>query len=530
MKNLKLKPAVEIDQQRHKRESGMALLIVLLLLLLVSAIGVGMMYMSNTETSINGNYRDSQLAFFAMRAGLEEVRDRLRTNSVSPVAPPVVMPGAANSVLYIINPAGAADVVDPKTAANPYFDDEFCHETFSGLALANPGTGVPCTAAPPAGSVAAYVNSTSPNTNTASALKYKWARVTLKQNGTFANGVAASYVDSTQPATTQICYQTVSAQEIPVTLIPGGPYATCDAAQQAGQDASSVYVVTSLAITPKGSRRMGQYEMASLSVTPPPAALGLDGPAAVFNPTPSSNNYFIHGTDSGAAGYTSSGGAGACNATGATVPAISTGDPAGVVSITTQLAGPPDRSAHYTGSGPAPSVVNAGAGGTGAFSGEWSTPAQLDNLVSALAASADTTYSCGIGAACSPAGAVGTNANPQITYVNGDFNFGNGSGAGVLIVTGTLSFTGNATFNGLILVIGQGSMSESGGGNGGFNGSVFLARTHSPVSPYPELATLGTPTIAWNGGGNSFVQYNSCWATIGNGKRYIPIATREEMY
>jgi hypothetical protein len=154
----------------------------------------------------------------------------------------------------------------------------------------------------------------------------------------------------------------------------------------------------------------------------------------------------------------------------------------------------------------------------------------LDNLVNSIANVADTTYTCGIGSPCSPSGPVGTNANPQITYVNGDFNFGNGSGAGVLVVTGTLSFTGNATFNGLILVIGQGAISESGGGSGGFNGSVFMARTRSATSPYAELSTLGTPTIAWNGGGNSFIQYNSCWATVGNGTRYVPVATREEMY
>ena len=35
----------------------------------------------------------------------------------------------------------------------------------------------------------------------------------------------------------------------------------------------------------------------------------------------------------------------------------------------------------YTGSGGTPSVVNAGAGGTGQFSGAWSSPAQLDAFV-----------------------------------------------------------------------------------------------------------------------------------------------------
>ena len=531
MKNLELHSAQTTSGMWRKGQRGMAMLIVLLLLLLVSAIGMGLMYMSSAETSINNNYRDSQVAFFAMRAGLEEARDRMRRSSPWPIAAPTVMPGNPGSILYIINPAGAGDVVDPITAGNLYFDDELCHETYAGMALANPGANVPCTVGAPGGFVSPYVNSTSPNTNTASALKFKWARLTLKQNGTFANGVAAAMVDSGQPAATQVCYQTLSAQEIPVTLVPGGPFATCAAAQAAGVDASPIYVATSLAITPQGSRRMGQYEIAALSVTPPPVALGLDGPAAVFNPTPSSNNFFINGTDSGAAGYTSSGGTGACTPTGATVPAIATGDAAGVAGIDGQLVGPPDRTGKYTGAGPTPSIVNGGAGGTGAFSGEWSTPAQLDSLVSAMAAVADTTYSCGIGAPCSPSGAVGTNASPKITYVNGDFNFGNGSGAGVLIVTGTLSFTGNATFNGLILVIGQGSMSESGGGSGGFNGSVFLARTHSATGPnYPELAVLGTPTIAWNGGGTAFIQYNSCWASIGSGQRYIPVATREEMY
>ena len=521
----------------RRSEAGLALVVVLLLLLMISAIGLGLIFMANTESTINLNYRDSQLAFYAMRAGLEEARDRMRTNSPWPIAAPASMPGTANSIVYIINPAGATDTVDPVNSANPYFDDEFCHESFPADGLVSPGASVRCPAnqAPPAGSVAAYINSISPNTNTASALKFKWARITLKQNGTFANGNVAAYVDPSQPATTQVCYQGMSGQEIPVTLVPSGPWANCAAAQAAGVDASPVYVVTTLAVTPNGSRRIGQYEIGAMTTNVPPLALGMDGPAAVFNPTPSSNNYFINGTDSGSAGYTSSGGTGACNPTGVTVPAVTTGDAAGVANIDTQLLGPPDRSAHYTGctTSASPCIVGSPAivnGGATTFSGGWSSPVELDNMVAALSNVADTTYTCGIGAPCSPSGAVGTPANPQITYVNGDFNFGNGSGAGILIVTGTLSFTGNATFNGLILVIGQGSISESGGGNGGFNGSVFIAKTHSSAAPYPELAALGTPTIAWNGGGNSFVQYNSCWANVMNGARYYPVATREEMY
>jgi hypothetical protein len=511
----------------RRNERGMALLLVLLTLLLLSAIGLGMMYMSDTETTVNGNYRDSQLAFFAMRAGLEEARDRMRSNSISPLTLPTAMPGTANSILYILNQV-AGETVDPldSSSTNLYFDDELCHEAFTTLALSNPGTGVPCTSAAPSSSVTT-VNSFSPNTGTAAALKYKWVRLTLKQNAT----IAGAKVDGTQADGTQVCFQTVANQEIPLSSIPGGPYPSCAAAQAAGRDAGPVYVVTSLAVTPQGSRRIGQYEVAGLSFTPPGGALGLDGPNASFSPRPSSSQYFINGNDSGAAGYTASGGTGTCNPSGpSAVPAISTGDAAGATAITTAISGNPDRSSNYTGSGGTPSVTNAGSTGTGQYGGPWSSPSQLDALVNRLANVADVTYSCGIGAPCTPSGAVGTNSNPQITYVSGDFNYGNASGAGVLVVTGTLSFNGNGSFNGLVLVIGQGIVTESGGGNGGFNGTVFVAKTQSATPPYAELATLGSPLYSWNGGGNSDIQYNSCWANIGNGMHYNVIAMREEMY
>jgi hypothetical protein len=515
---------------RRKPERGIALFMVLLILLIITAIGLGLMFMADTETSVNGNYKDTQLAFYGMRSGLEEVRDRMRSNSTSPLTLPTAMPGNPNSILYLTNPAGPTDTVAPITGGNQYFDDELCHEQFSGLLLANPGVGIPCAVAAPGASVAPYATSISPNTNTASALKYKWVRVTLKQNATLANGVASAMVDSTQPAGTQICYQTLNNQEIPLTLVGGGPYANCNAAQAAGQDASPVYLVTSLAITPQGSRRIGQYEVAGFTFSPPGGALGLDGPGATFSPRPSSANFAISGTDSGAAGYTSSGGTGSCTPSGpATVPAISTGDTAGANGIKTSLTTNPNRSGNYTGTGGTPSVVNEGSNG-GTYTGAWSSPAQLDALVNSIANVADVTYTCGIGSPCNPSGSLGTNAAPQITYVSGDFNYGNSSGAGVLVVTGTLTISGNANFNGLILVIGQGQVNASGGGNGGYNGSIFIAQTHSSTSPYPELNSLGSPAITFNGGGGSGIQYNSCWANIGNTMDYNVIATREEMY
>jgi hypothetical protein len=480
--------------------------------------------MTDTETLINANYKDTQVSFFAMRAGLEEMRDRMRSNSIAPVTLPAAMPGAANSLLYITNPSSAADVVDPQNAGNAYFDDEFCHESFAGLALSNPGATVPCPAAsaPPAGSIAPYVASFSPHTNTAASLKYKWVRLTLKQNGTFPNAL----VDSTQPPSAPVCWDSMATEERAITA---QGYASCSAAQAAGLTVTPVYLVTSMAMTPQGSRRIGQYETAALEISPPPSALALDGPAAVFNPAPSSANYFANGHDSGAAGYASSGGTGSCTPSGPNpVPAVSTGDATGQTNVVGSI--PSNRYGNYTGTGTTPNVVNAGSGGTNQLSGAWSSPSQLNALVNSLADAADVSYSCGIGAPCSPSGPMGTNANPQITYVNGDFNFGSNSGAGVLIVTGTLSITGQSSFNGLILVIGQGMLTENGGGSGQFNGSVFLARTNSSTYPYAQLSTLGTPVISWNGGGSNGIQYNSCWANIGNTLHYLVLASREEMY
>ena len=40
------------------------------------------------------------------------------------------------------------------------------------------------------------------------------------------------------------------------------------------------------------------------------------------------------------------------------------------------------------------------------------------------------------------------------------------SGSGILLVEGNLTMSGTPNFNGLILVIGKGSVTKNGGGNG----------------------------------------------------------------
>jgi hypothetical protein len=527
------------NRNSRNNEKGIALLIVLMALFLVAAVGMGMIYMSNTETSINANYRDTQLAFFSMRGGLEEMRDRMRTSAPNPITLPTAMPGSANSIIYITNPSSASTTeVDPKTYGNSYFDDEFCHESFvgSGVTYYPQGTPCPSTAAPP--SSATYVASVMPYTGTSSSLKYKWVRITLKQNGTFPSAL----VDSTQTGAnlaSQVCWDSINSKEVVAHAIG---YANCAAASAAGLLIAPVYIVTALAYTPSGSRRVGQYETAAFSINPPYTALGVDGAGANFNPT-SSNNFFINGVDSGVAGWTASGGgAGACTPTGPTVvPAVAEADAADAAADILAVQGPPNRQGNYTGCLAAascttasgygsPSIVDGSAAGTNQLTGLWSSTSLLNKMVASLANGADVTINCAIGTACSGTAPYGTSANPQITYVNGDFNFGNNSGAGVLVVTGTLNMQGSASYNGLILVIGQGIINVSGGGNGQINGTLFLADTNSHTSPYAQLATLGPPGYSWAGGGTNGIQYNSCWAGIGNSLHYMVIASREEMY
>jgi len=521
----------------RNKERGIALLIVLMALFLVAAVGMGMIYMSNTETTINANYRDTQTAFFSMRGGLEEMRDRMRASAPNPIALPTAMPGTANSIIYITNP-GNSETVDPKTYGTTYFDDEFCHESFvgSGVTYYTQGTPCPSSAAPP--SNATYVASVMPYTSTSSSLKYKWVRITLKQNGTFPTAL----VDSTQTGAnlaSQVCWDSMNSKEVVANAIG---YTNCTAASNAGLLIAPVYIVTALAYTPSGSRRVGQYETAAFSINPPYVGLGVDGAGANFNPT-SSNNFFVNGVDSGVSGWNTSGGAvGACTPTGpSVVPAVAVGNAADAAADIIAVQSPPNRSNNYTGCLTAascttstgygfPSIVDGSATGTNQLTGLWSSTAQLNTMVASLANGADVTLNCAIGTPCSGTAPYGTSSSPQITYVNGDFDFGNNSGAGVLVVTGTLNMQGGANFNGLILVIGQGIINVSGGGSGQINGTLFLADTNSHTSPYAQLGTLGAPGYSWSGGGTNGIQYNSCWAAVGNNLHYMVIASREEMY
>lgn len=102
---------------------------------------------------------------------------------------------------------------------------------------------------------------------------------------------------------------------------------------------------------------------------------------------------------------------------------------------------------------------------------------------------------------------IGSEASPKFTFIDGDLAIGGGdNGAGLLIVTGTITQGGGSSFKGIILALGDGKFVRNGTPDA--MGALIVARfnrgpgaTGGFLAPYLDAA----------GGGNSIVRYNSEW-------------------
>jgi hypothetical protein len=92
-----------------------------------------------------------------------------------------------------------------------------------------------------------------------------------------------------------------------------------------------------------------------------------------------------------------------------------------------------------------------------------------------------------------------------MTFVDGDYEMPPDGGAGLLVVTGTLTMRGNADFKGLILVLGGGHVERDGGGGDTSLGAMAIARFDSTSGNFLE------PTYNVQGGGSSTMRYDSEW-------------------
>jgi hypothetical protein len=466
------------QQNRRQAERGVALVIAIFTLMLISIVGTALILMAGTETALKGNYKSAIHALYDAKAGLEEGRGRLWARNPNSIASCLLPGGGAmmpvGQVCYILNPS-PGEVVNPQDPGNPYADTEYQAEW--GAAV-------------PSGANYTTVMSNSPVTsaNIAGPL-YKWVRITPRTevSGNVNVDGRNPPLDNTNPLFYDGMQQLLSSNGQPVPA------------------ASQVLTITALAVTPYGSRRMVQYTVAlagsAAALTNFPSALTLDGNGVTFTGPSGGNsgNFRIVGNDINAPQGSQSG-----------VPAIGYTNSSDGTSVSSAAT----PSSNYLSPQNVPSVSFLPQSDLPPV---LETPAGLDTLVQNITQNADLVLSPPQGTPADQQGlpSAMSASNPMIVVVNGDFNLTHASGTspftgyGLLLVTGTLHYDPDDTWNGVILVIGQGVFDGSRNGKGGqINGAVFVANTRD--SSGNLLTSLGGASFNAAGGGNG-IQYSSNW-------------------
>ena len=483
-----------------QRERGVALIAVMLALLLITAIAAGVIILTNTETNTSANFKDEQRAFFSAKAGLEEVRDRLRLgNSYTITTLPTTLPGGTNSVLYITNPLNSQTVTPWGNNTAQFADDEICTEPAYLSASW-------CSSGYPSGSGVTMTSLTADTTfqpASGSVLDWKWVRVTLKQSNEFGSAYAVDGNNSH-------AYYTCLKDSFPNEVI-SSPTATSPCVTPAYLP---VYVLTALAVTPSGSRRMVQAEVGQDTFQfNAPAALTLDGSGDSFA-TGKSENYGVNGNDSPGCGIKTTGSAVAAIG----VPSGDTTDQNNLITqIDTGVNNNTSKESNIQGAGGKYPDVEAVTMPTNLTS-----ETTLQNLISTIKSDITTPVVNGpaTDSAITWCPKKGT-CSEQIVYVNGDLTLtGGGTANGILVVTGTLTMKGSSTWNGLIFVVGTGSVIAK--GTDTVNGAMVVANTTG--------STLGAATMDVSGGGTGGVNFSSgCILQASTLSTYHVISMRELM-
>ena len=444
----------------------MALVIAIFTLMLISVVATALVLMAGSETALKGNYKSAMHAFYDAKAGLEEGRGRLWARSPNSIAS-CLLPGGGvvmpvGQVCYILNPS-PGEVVDPTDPTNLYADNEYQTEWNAAI---------------PSGAGYNTVMSNSPiaSANIAGPL-YKWVRITPRTEASVNFDSDGDGVIDNTP----LFFDGKNVFDSKNGVPPG---------------AAQVLTITSLAVTPYGSRRMVQYTVTagSLAAAMPsfPSALLLDGNGVTFKGPSGNSNFSINGNDMdapsgtqsgvGAIGFTNTSDSSSISA--AAVPASNYVSPSGITAI---------------GSVSVPTLLQ--------------TPSSLDALVQSITQSADKVVNGPVTQSGSinimPSGMSAT--NPMIVVVNGDLtiNGWHNTGYGVLLVTGTLTYDPDASWDGIVLVIGKGQFVSTQNGTGQINGVLLIAQTRDPLSGN-LLSALGPASFKQTGGGNG-IHYSSKW-------------------
>jgi hypothetical protein len=493
----------------RRKERGIALLLSVLALLLLSAVAAGMIYMASTENSIAGNFKSEETEYFAARAGIEETRDRMiPANGVAPyninaVLPPTnQLPSSGNQgVVYILqnnpqNPVTMSSITTGPPSTHPLYDDELCHD-FAITGMTATAANVRCTTQPGGSgwynstlTTAQGLYSQAPNWNSggvSNPVDWKWTRISVKATNSTPYCVAAGYCTSVTAK--PVCYDGTSQQAMTGTSCTAMGY-------------NPVYLLTSLAVSATGTRRVVQAEIAQspLSSNQPgglfatgtgcnPAPLNLGGNITTgsFNsstestPTNPPSNQTLSGGNVGANGGISIGGTSAAiNGTVAsTLPPGTTGCPLAItqsghptIGGETQIASPYIPTT--------PTIPSHTPTSTKYKNGNTVLPAGTYGDIQ-ITASATLTLTGG------------TVANPAI------YNFNSISEAG----QGTLAVTGPVVIN--IAGVGQTTVLDLSGGG-------FTNSTNIPSDLIINYG--GTGTVKMSGGSGAYFELNAPIAAL----------------
>lgn len=274
--------------------------------------------------------------------------------------------------------------------------------------------------------------------------------------------------------------------------------------------------LTSVALGPNGTRTVIEATVATLGLFPLPATITLLGPGASFTGG-QSNAKELHGDDQ-------------CGAD-PPLPVVAISHVADVPALQASINGSKPHTYHtldnyglsVTAESHPDMISQAIPAGTlllikNNYGVDLLDPDDLNRLVKSIQKVATTVAPGGSSATSVDIGSPG---DPKAVVVTGDFTM-NGSGAGILVVTGNLTFNGNVDYDGLILVIGQGVMQRNGAGNGTLNGGIVVANTAGPDGvPGNADDVTGAPLLDTSGGGNGNVHY--CSTVIDNMTSSLPL-------
>ncbi|MBI4464997.1 MAG: pilus assembly PilX N-terminal domain-containing protein, partial [Acidobacteria bacterium] len=467
---------------------GVALIVSLLAIAVITSVGIALILSSQSETLIHGHFRSTSLALYAARGGLEEARGRMGSDAAAAIRlpnPPTNPLLTAADGIYIRRTNTIVPNVSPCTTPL----NQNCDDTDPVL---------------PTSVTYALTAQTAP-----ARVPYAWAKITLatqaKLNRNVVNPAAAAADD-----VTLLCWNWRTLVLAPAT----NPTCNIDLIPPL----SPVYIFTALAIEPAGGRRRVR-EIGTYGTLPPvPGPLTLDGPNAIC-PPPNSNRYQVNGVDAGTPPQPA--------------PAIGVVTDADEAACMTAICAlPQNRWGDYPGSddgdrcpdakkGPPPpntSVDNVFA----SLDPLYQTCTGLRSVVQNIIAAADHVYTGPVTSLPDP----GSPGNPVVNVVLGDatwapsdFPSRPNNATGILLVTGNMVLTGYPDYDGIIFVIGNGSLSVSGGGTGTVNGGIFIANT-TTCDPVTDLPTA-SPSFQTSGGGVFNIQFNSDLTQLFDG--YMPI-------